>query len=383
MMDFGLTESQQAVAGLAAQVLAEPKADAWKELAQAGLLALSVPARLGGDGLGVLEVAVLLTEIGRRARPGSPQKALATLMTGVLPVVRWGSSELQRALLPAVAAGELILTAAIREPSDPEPDPPATAVTGGTVSGIKVGVPYAAQAARILVAARLAPSGAHSAAGAVSPAAGAVSPAAGAVSPAAGAAGPAAGAAGVVIVDPAADGVSLTRTPSSAGQPEYTLRLDRAPIESVLGPAACARDLYQLAVAGACALADGAVAGALALTRDHVATREQFGRPLAAFQAVSQQIAEVYIASRTLHLATLSACWRLAASRQAGADLDVAGYWCAEHAPRSVRICHHLHGGLGMDVTYPLHRFSSLVSDLVRFLGGAGYRLERQACSSI
>ena len=148
-------------------------------------------------------------------------------MTGVLPVVRWGSSELQRALLPAVAAGELILTAAIREPSDPEPYPPATAVTdvpsqggqGGssprvsTVSGIKVGVPYAAQAARILVAASLAP----------------------------GAASPAAGATGVVIVDPAADGVSLTRTPSSAGQPEYTLRLDRTPVESVLGPAACAR----------------------------------------------------------------------------------------------------------------------------------------------
>ena len=383
MMDFSLAESQQAVAGLAAQVLAEPKADAWKELAQAGLLALSVPARLGGDGLGVLEVAVLLTEIGRRARPDLPQKALATLMTGVLPVVRWGSSELQRALLPAVAAGELILTAAIREPSDPEPDPPATAVTdvpsrggqGGssprvsTVSGIKVGVPYAAQAARILVAASLAP--------------GAASPAAGAATPAAGAATPAAGAPGVVIVDPEAQGVSLTRTPTSSGQPEYTLRLDRAPVESVLGPAACARDLYQLAVAGACAVADGAVAGALALTRDHVATREQFGRPLAAFQAVSQQIAEVYIASRTLHLATLSACWRLAASRPACADLDVAGYWCAEHAPRSVRICHHLHGGLGMDVTYPLHRFSSLVSDLVRFLGGAGYRLERQACSSI
>ena len=175
----------------------------------------------------------------------------------------------------------------------------------------------------------------------------------------------------------------MTRTPSSSGQPEYTLRMHEAPIESVLGPAECARDLYQLAVAGACALADGAVAGALALTRDHVATREQFGRPLAAFQAVSQQIAEVYIASRTLHLATLSACWRLAESRPAGADLDVAGYWCAEHAPRSVRICHHLHGGLGMDVTYPLHRFSSLVSDLTRFLGGAEYRLERQACSSI
>jgi 3-oxo-4-pregnene-20-carboxyl-CoA dehydrogenase alpha subunit len=150
----------------------------------------------------------------------------------------------------------------------------------------------------------------------------------------------------------------------------------------MLGGADCVRDLYQLSIAGACALADGAVAGALALTRDHVATRQQFGRPLAAFQAVSQQIAEVYIASRTMHLATLAACWRLDAGLDADADLGVAGYWCAEQAPRSVRTCHHLHGGLGMDATYPLHRFSSLVADLVRYLGGAEYRLERLACSS-
>ena len=185
---------------------------------------------------------------------------------------------------------------------------------------------------------------------------------------------------GVFLVDPRAPGVELIRTPSSSGQPEYTVRMDEAPVDGVLGEAGCVRDLYRLAVAGACALADGAVAGALALTRDHVATRRQFGRPLAAFQAVSQQIADAWIASRTLHLATLSACWRLAESRNEAADLDVAGFWCAEQAPRSVRLCHHLHGGLGMDVTYPLHRFSSLVADLVRYLGGADYRLDR--CSS-
>ena len=176
---------------------------------------------------------------------------------------------------------------------------------------------------------------------------------------------------GVALVDPHARGVRMTRTPSSSGEPEYALELDQAPVEGMLGGPECVRDLYQLAVAGACALADGAVAGALALTRDYVASREQFGRPLAAFQAVSQQIADVYIASRTMHLAALSACWRLAEDLDAAADLDVARYWCAEQAPRSVRLCHHLHGGIGMDVTYPLHRYSSLAADLARFLGGA------------
>jgi 3-oxo-4-pregnene-20-carboxyl-CoA dehydrogenase alpha subunit len=335
-MDFTLTERQQAVADLAAQVLTEP--DPWKELARAGLLDVSPP-----DGLGVLEVAVLLTEIGRRA---PSMKALATLMTGALPFARWGRPDLRSDVLRAVASGELLLTAALREP----PTHPATAITDGRITGLKTGVPYAAEAALLLVPARLAAADSmivgsfdqittetvhdH----------------------------------GVALVRPGAEGVSLTRTPSSSGEPEYALELDQAPVEGMLGGADCVRNLYQLAVAGACALVDGAVAGALALTRDYVASREQFGRPLAAFQAVSQQIADVWIASRTMHLAALSACWRLAEGRDAAADLDVAGYWCAEQAPRSVRLCHHLHGGIGMDVTYPLHRFSSLVADLTRYL---------------
>ena len=344
MMDFTLPESGQAVAALAAEILTEP--DPWKELARAGLLDVT--------SLGLLDTTVLLTEIGRR---NPSLTALATLMTGAHPIARWGSDELKQVLLPGIASGELLLTAALREPSDPQPDPPVTAVTNGRITGTKVGVSHAEQASLMLVPSMIVNSSGHIAPETVHDH-------------------------GVALLNPQAEGVRLTHAPSASGEPECTLRMDGAPIEGMLGGADCVRDLYQLAVAGACALADGAVAGALALTRDHVATREQFGRPLAAFQAVSQQIADVYIASRTLHLATLAACWRLDARLEANADLEVAGYWCAEQAPRAVRICHHLHGGLGMDVTYPLPRFSSLVADLVRYLGGAEYRQERLACSS-
>jgi alkylation response protein AidB-like acyl-CoA dehydrogenase len=294
-MDFTPGESQQAVASLAAEVLTA--ADPWKELAKAGLLSL-----------GVLDTAALLTEIGRRT-PELAMKALATVMTGAIPVDRWGAEKVKQELLPAVASGEIILTAAIRE------------------------APLADQAALILVSVGN----------------------------------------GVALVDP--EGVTLARIPTSSGYPTFIVQLDQAPID-MLGGLECAQDLERLAVAGACALLDGAVAGALALTRDHVATRRQFGRALAEFQAVSQQIADVYIASRTMHLATLSACWRLDENRDPDADLRVAGYWCAGQASKAVRLCHHLHGGLGMDVTYPLHRFSSLVMDLTRYLGGAEYRLE-------
>ena len=221
------------------------------------------------------------------------------------------------------------------------------------MSGVKTGVPYGAAARWILVPASLAPSA------------------------------DGAGGAGVVVVDPSADGVRLRRTPGSAGSPEYTLYLEEAPIAYRLGHrpgadgAAAMADLYQLTLAAAACLADGALAGALTLTTEHVGTRKQFGRPLAAFQAVAQRIADVCIVSRTLHLAALSACWRLETGREAGADVDVAAYWLAEQAPAALRDCHHLHGGTGMDVSYPLHRYSALVKDLVRLIGGADYRLDR------
>ena len=84
-----------------------------------------------------------------------------------------------------------------------------------------------------------------------------------------------------------------------------------------------------------------------------------------------------YAAARTLHLTTVSACWQLDTGRDAGRDADVAAYWLAEHGPAALRTCHHLHGGLGMDITYPLPRYSALMTDLTAFVGGAADRLDR------
>ena len=142
MMDFTLPESAQAVAALAAEILTEP--DPWKELASAGLLDVT--------SLGLLDTTVLLTEIGKR-NPST--RALATLMTGALPVARWGSAEQKQQLLPGVASGELLLTAAIREPSDPQPTPPATTITDGKLTGTKVGVSHAEQASLMLVPSKI------------------------------------------------------------------------------------------------------------------------------------------------------------------------------------------------------------------------------------
>jgi 3-oxo-4-pregnene-20-carboxyl-CoA dehydrogenase alpha subunit len=358
-MDFAVSEAEAAASELAARVLrasgpivtavegssraTDLDGSLWKELGQAGLLSLAVPVELGGDGLGVQATAAVLTEVGRYA---ARIPALATLALGVLPVARSADPGVKELLLGGVGAGETILTAAIREPSRPMPVTPATTVTvsrrGSTVSGVKVGVPYAAAARWILIAASTQ-----------------------------------AGDPIVVAVEPDADGLSCQRTPTSSGLPEYTLRLADSPVVAVLDGCSVG-ELYRLAAAGACAIADGVLAGALDLTTTHVRTREQFGRPLATFQAVAQQIADVYAVARTLHLITISASWQLDTSRAtAERDVDVAAYWLAEYGPAALRTCHHLHGGVGMDVTYPLPRYSALMTDLSAFVGGAADRLDR------
>jgi 3-oxo-4-pregnene-20-carboxyl-CoA dehydrogenase alpha subunit len=351
-MDFTPDEAELEIARLARQVLGARSGDqasaadldgrAWKEMAQAGLLALAVPPELGGDGLGVLAVSALLTETGRHA---ARVPALATLALGVLPVARCAPADVQRELLAGVAGGDTILTAGLREPSEPMPLRPRTVArpSGGaaTVTGVKLGVPYAAAARWILVP--VSQPGDDTA---------------------------------VAVIDTEGPGLSCERTHSSSGWPEYTVRLDRAPARFLLTGSQIVAELYRLAVAGSCCVADGALAAALELTTSYIRSREQFGRPLATFQSVAQHIADVYVTARTVHLATLSACWRLEAGLDAASDVDVAGYWLAEHAPAALRTCHHLHGGIGMDVTYPLPRYSALITDLVGSIGGAGYRLD-------
>ncbi|CPR11192.1 fadE28 [Mycobacterium bohemicum DSM 44277] len=333
-MDFELTATQQAVADVATSVL--DRDPSWPALVDGGVTALPVPERLGGDGLGLPEVATVLTEIGRH---GAITPALATLGLGVVPLLDVASEAQQDRYLAGVAKGG-VLTAALNEPGTALPDRPATTLTGGRLSGTKVGVAYAGQADWMLVTADSA----------------------------------------VVVVSPKADGVRLAHTPTSNGSDEYTVTfadvaVDDADVLAGAGDIGAHR-INQLALAVIGAYADGLVAGALRLTADYVANRKQFGKPLSTFQTVAAQLSEVYIASRTIDLAAKAAVWRLSEGRDADADLDILAYWIASEAPPAMQTCHHLHGGMGMDITYPMHRYYSTIKDLTRLVGGPSHRLE-------
>ena len=165
---------------------------------------------------------------------------------------------------------------------------------------------------------------------------------------------------------------------------EATLVLDDVEVtEADLLAGEAAVTLRRHAIVGLCLFGDGVVAGARDLTADYVKGRRQFGRALAEFQAVSAQMADVYIASRTIGLAATSATWRLATVDDLGLDPDddlaVAAYWFTAEGPKALHTCHHLHGGMGVDVTYPLHTYFSWAKDIARALGGTHQALDAVA----
>lgn len=185
---------------------------------------------------------------------------------------------------------------------------------------------------------------------------------------------------GAAVLVSADEGLFLVESPATTGEftstaePAGTIILDGTPAEWVAGPEAVedARRIFTAAVA---AQASGGLAGALELTTAYIRTRKQFGRALAEFQAVTMQIADVYIAGRALDVAMWSAVWRLGEGLPVEEDLALAAYHVSA-ALKALYTCQHLHGGLGLDVTYPLHRYFAQAKHLSHLLGGADAQLD-------
>ncbi|MFI9505900.1 acyl-CoA dehydrogenase family protein [Nocardia sp. NPDC052566] len=354
-MDFTRDEGQDAVAEVVVSLLErEPARDIelWPSLIETGLLSVALPERFGGDGMGLPEISVLLTEL---ATDAVAAPALPTLGFGVLPLLDTLPDSVAARVFPEVAAGA-VLTAALSEPAAPFAVKPEThAVSDGNsvrVTGHKVAVPYAEQARWLLIPTD----------------------------------------SGVALIDSEAPGLTKTPSPVSGGMPECSVRLDRVEIPAEQFMPGALGQLHRLALASIGSVADGLLKGAITLTAEHVRTRRQFNRALAEFQAVAQQIADLYVVSRTLHAATLSANWALAQAdtdpkhqERVDDDLEILAYTVATDLPVAMQKCHHLHGGLGVDVTHPMHRYYSQAKDLARWLGGGAFRLDRLGarCSSI
>ncbi len=331
----------------------------WADLAKAGVLSAGLPESLDGADAGLLAQCGVLTEIGRAI---APVPYLEAIVLGAGAVARFGTPEQQRRWAGPAGRGELLLTAALAEPDGDDPAHPTTTAAP-------------------------APSGPHpSAAAAPSPGAwvlsgvktmvGAAPEADWLLVPAATPDGSA-----VFLIGAGAPGVTVQRQQATGGLSTGQLVLAdvAVPADQVLGSGPgrqqAAAWLAAHGTVGLCALQLGVLERALEMTAEYTQSRVQFGRPIGTFQAVRQRLADAYTDVEAVRLTMWQAAWQLAEGLPAGTATATAKFWAADAGHRVAHTAVHLHGGVGIDVSYPLHRYFTAAKRGEFALGGATTQL--------
>ncbi|MFZ0665456.1 MAG: acyl-CoA dehydrogenase family protein [Acidimicrobiales bacterium] len=368
-MDFSFSEDQDAARELGAQILKDLSTHErlreveatdsrfddklWVQLGDAGLLGLSIPEAQGGAGYGFLESCILAEEVGRTA---AAIPVVATLVLGAAPIAAFGNDEARDKWLPGVASGETILTAALEEPGG-DPLKPVTTATpdgdGWRLSGSKTNVLAGMLAHAYIVPAALVGNGTQ-----------------------------------LFVVPADAEGLTRSRQDPTEGQPTAHLDLDsvRVGADDMLASGTAAAEgaggstlrwLLERAEAALCVQMAGACKAAVEITARYTSERKQFGKPIAEFQAVGQRAADAFVDAEAVKLTAWQAAWRLDAGLPASAEVAVAKFWADDGAQRCVHACQHLHGGVGVDRDYPVHRYFLMVKHLALTLGGTSLSLLR------
>ena len=363
-MDFNFTGDQNAIRELAHQIFSDRATDEfllefsragdtydevlWRTLADQGLLGVAIPEDCGGSGFGLIELCLVLEEQGRRV---APVPLFASLVLGGLPIAEFGSAEQRRNYLGALARGAAKFSAAIAEVGMNA----ALATTvravrkaeGWVLDGDRAAVPDGAVADYILVPAE-----------------------------------DAAGDTTFFIVATALPGVTRQGVEIGlSGERAAHIRLKGVVLDetAVLGGVGQGNEilewLVQRANIGHCALQVGVTEEAMKRTAAYVSERKQFGIPLGSFQALAMRMADSYIDVEGIRSTYWLALWRLSAGLDARAEVRIAKWWSCDAAHRIVSTAQHLHGGMGADVEYPIHRFF-LMAKLISFsLGNASQQL--------
>lgn len=361
-MDFSLTDDQQSLRELARKILEEGSTQErqkemtaseeridralWAELARANLLGVAIDEAHDGSGFGLPELLLLLEEVGRAV---APLPVFPTLVLGALPLAAFGSKEQKAQWLPKVAGGEAMLSAALVEEA------------GSTVTARRAGSDWVLEGERRLVEA------AHVAQRILVPAR------------------TEGESLGFFLVDPLSEGVSAEKVETTDQHWRSHLRLRgvRVADSDVLGdPAggAAIRDwLLDRATLALCALQVGVASRALEITAGYVSERRQFDRPIGSFQAVHQRAGDAYVDLQAMRLTLWRALHLMEQGEDARELLAIAKYWASEAGDRVTYACMHLHGGIGVDIDYPIHRYYLWARQIGMHLGTGAAQLDRIA----
>tara|TARA_R110000823_G_scaffold119998_14_gene244488 strand:+ start:25163 stop:26293 length:1131 start_codon:yes stop_codon:yes gene_type:complete len=368
-MDFVISEELRSVQQLAAQILgdftqvdklkiieAQPERfdpALWQALAEAGLLGLDIEEAHGGMDLGFYSLSMLCEEVGRSV---APVPVVPVLVGAAGTLRRFGSDAQKDEWLPAIASGKALLSSALEEYQNDDPASPATsakAVDGGfALSGSKLCVAAATRAARILVPATTGDELL------------------------------------VVLVDPQAAGVTLNAQVVTSGETLHELVLENVQVaagdvvargDEALAAMHWARAATRTALS---AMALGLCDKMMRITGQYTSEREQFGRAIATFQAVSHRVADCYIDVESLRLVTQQAASLIDQERPAEEAANMAKIWCGDVTHRVSQAAQHCHGGTGVDRDYILFRYC-LMARQIELSAGNSARLAGELGQSI
>ncbi|HXC78912.1 MAG TPA: acyl-CoA dehydrogenase family protein, partial [Candidatus Acidoferrum sp.] len=309
-------------------------AELWGVLAKTGIFGLGVPEEYGGEGASLYELGLVFQEAGRVL---CPTIVYSTLLFGIA-LGGLGTAAQKTELLGLLASGDLKATMALWNPDDARDTQPyltAERVDGGwNLTGTLLFVPNGSRADVLMVTAR-------AGASETSPTYG-------------------------FLIKPGADGWAAAEHTTIAGDKQSALVLEQyfVPEGSVISGDDGVGIEDQLRWVGSAAVALGCmemVGGATAVlerTVEYVKAREQFGRPLASFQAVQHQVADVRIAIDGARLAATQAVWRVGRGEVADRAVAVAKMHCGETYKLATFTAHQLHGGMGYVRETDLHLWS-------------------------
>ncbi|MFG3586843.1 acyl-CoA dehydrogenase family protein [Streptomyces sp. NPDC047990] len=379
-MDFTFTEEQQAAVEASAAVFGGVAPDGvpspaltagavaddfdralWAKLADADLLSLLLDPAYGGAGLDAIALCLVLRESAKVLARVPLLESTAAAVT----VQEYGDEETKAGLLARAGRGEVVLTVAANGRTGHEPAERAvTARRDGdvwTLDGVQTAVAWAHGADLVVVPA-------HTDDGRTL----------------------------LALVPRGHEGTVLGEQVSTSGERLGELRLEsaRIPGGQVIEAEGAWERLRDLLTTGTCALALGLGERVLRMTSAYTGKREQFGFPVATFQAVAVQAADRYIDLRAMEATLWQAAWRIStraaatstgtdgtangpAAGTAGGALPVAGdvavakIWASEGVRRVVQTAQHLHGGFGADTESPLHRYHAWAKHLELSLGPA------------
>ncbi len=372
-MDFTFNEEQkavqQAVEGIFSGLVTPDRVqrieatddridrELWAELARADLVGLSLPEAYGGGGYGMVELAILLEGQGRAV---APIPLWATVALGAMPIAEFGSEALKSSVLPGVVGGTQLLTAALAGVADDiaRGGPGRPAVTGKpgsdglVLTGTAFAVPYGHVADRVLVPVSLS-DGDDSVV--------------------------------VAVIDPKVEGVTVERATTTNREVHPHLHLDGVAVatDDLLAGGEPSRGhdvlfwMLNRAWTGLCALQVGVTEAAVSQTAEYLNTREQFGRPLSTFQGTMLRAADAAIDTECIRVTMWQAAWRLDNGLDAELAVSVASWFSAEAGQRAVHATQHLHGGMGADIEYPIHRYFLWGKQIELMLGPPSAQLAR------